>query len=178
MRLLGALAIVVLTQLGCSNADQVTVPNLHQMTAMDAYSELRASGLKVEIDGRFSVTPNRQSWVEGQAPEAGNDVDVGSVVTIHPGYGPIGLLAVRREQMKPIVVPPVVGEGLDVAARMLDDAGLIWDAPDVGPLEPTDAPTLNSNFEVARTATEPGSRYDQATRGIRPLRVWVRLADE
>lgn len=175
---LAVLVAVVLLATGCSNAEQVTVPNLHQKSVVDAYAQLRGLGLKVEIDGAFNLTPNRTSWVEGQAPEAGNDVGRGSVVTLHPGFGAIGMLAMSKAQGRPIVVPPVVGEDLGLAVRMLDDAGLFWDAPDVGPLEPTNADTLYANFEVARAEVEPGRKYDQAARGVRPLPLWLERADD
>jgi hypothetical protein len=112
--------------------------------------------------------------VEGHAPEAGNRVEVGAVVTIHPGFGLIGMLVTTRKQTEPIVVPPVVGESLEAAAHMLDDAGLFWYAAEVGPLERTDAPTLYANYKVTRSEIEPGSPYDQVTRGVRPLRLWVK----
>lgn len=163
---------------GCSNAEQVTVPNLHQKSVVDAYAQLRALGLKVEIDGAFNLTPNRTSWVDGHAPEAGNNVDRGSVVTLHPGFGAIGMLAMSKGQGRPMVVPPVVGEELGLAVRMLDDAGLFWDAPDVGPLEPTGADTLYANFVVEWSEVEPGREYDQATRGVRPLPLRLQRADD
>ena len=176
-RIFGVLIPVVFVQLGCSIENQVTVPDLHQKPVTQAYAELRALGLEVEIDGAFFLAPHHTSWVDGHAPEAGNKLDVGSLVTIHPGFALTGSLAVRKDQIDPIVVPPVLGESLENAARMLEDAGLFWDAIEIGPLERTDAPTLYSNYEVTRSSVEPGRGYDQVNRGVRLLRLWVKKAE-
>jgi hypothetical protein len=171
----------VLALTGCSNAEQVTVPNLHQKSVVDAYAQLRSLGLKVAIDGPVDATPNHPSWVAGHAPEAGSKADVGSVVTLHSGGGPIGSIFAVDEP-DPVVLPDLVGVRLDVATRRLDNLGLLWWTRPMPPLPASDAPTLLEQYEVTRMAAPPGSSYDQYSRrgtssSFRPLGLWAKLAD-
>jgi hypothetical protein len=176
MRRLGALVALVAALVGCSAAEQVTVPNLHQKCVVDAYEQLRNLDLKVEIDGPFTVATNQCSWVDGHAPEAGNDVDVGSVVTLHPGLALLGLLVVS--ETNPVVLPDLLGVRLDIAARQLDSLGLAWTARRMPPLPASDAPTLLEHYRVTKMDPGPGEEHDQFTRHrnsstTRPLTLWA-----
>jgi beta-lactam-binding protein with PASTA domain len=166
---------------GCSNAEQATVPNLHEKSVVDAYTDLRSLGLKVAIDGPIKAG-HSTSWVGGQAPEAGNEVDVGSVVTLHPTPYPMASIF-RVDQPDPVVLPDLIGIRLDLAARRLDELGLLWSIESMPPLPASNAPTLLGQYEVTRMAAAPGSSYDQYSRRgnastFRPLGLWATLADD
>jgi hypothetical protein len=177
----GVLAALVIVA-GCSNAEQVTVPNIHQKSVVDAYTDLRSLGLKVAIDGPIRAGSESMSWVGGQAPEAGNDVDVGSVVTLHPTPHPMASIFMV-DQPDPVLLPDLIGVRLDLAARRLDKLGLLWWTRSLPPLPASDAPTLLEQYVVTRMAAPPGSSYDQYSRRgnastFRPLGLWAKLADD
>lgn len=168
--------------MGCSNAEQVTVPNLHQKSVVEAYAQLHELGLKVEIDGAIRVASNSTSWVDGHAPEAGNDVDVGSVVTLHATLFPIGSIFMVEEP-DPVVLPDLIGVRLDIATRRLDQLHLLWETRSMPPLPAGEAATLLEHYEVTRMAAPPGSSYDQYSRRgsastFRPLGLWTKLVDD
>ena len=145
---LRVVAVVGLALLvGCSNAEQVTVPNLHEKSIVEAYAQLQELGLKVAIDGPIRVGSNSTSWIGGHAPEAGNDVDVGSVVTLHPTPFPMGsIFAV--DQPDPVVLPDLIGLRVDVTTRKLDKLRLLWSIESMPPLPASDVPTLLTSTAV------------------------------
>lgn len=160
----------------------MTVPNLHPKNVIDAHAELRALGLKVAIDGPITVASNHVSGVSGQVPEAGNEVEPGSTVTLHPGFGPMGSIFVVKEP-DPVVLPDLIGMRLDLAIRRLERLGLEWSVRPMPALPQTDARTLLEEYEVMRMAAPAGSSYDQFSRRgntttFRPLGLWAKLADD
>lgn len=176
------LAIFALTLLGCSSGEQVAVPNLHQLSVVDAYTKLRELGLRVEIDGPITVASNHVSWVDGHAPEAGNEVDVGSVVTLHPGSGPIGSIFAVKEP-DAVRLPDLGGLRLDVAVKRLDSLGLLWATRPMPALPASDEPTLLEHYVVTATRPGPGEVHDQYHRRgnastVTPLTIWAELAND
>ena len=181
MRRLGAVIVLAAALVGCSSSDQVTVPNLHQKCVVEAYEQLRDLNLKVEIDGPMTVASNQCSWVDGHAPEAGNEVDVGSVVTLHPGLALHGLLVVSETD--PVVLPDLIGMRLDIATRRLESLGLAWAARGMSPLPASDAPTLLEHYRVTKMEPGPGETHDQFHRRrnsthTKPMTLWATLEDE
>jgi hypothetical protein len=180
LRRLGAFIVLVVVLAGCSSTDQVTVPNLHEKCVTDAYEQLRGLDLKVEIDGPIGVATNHCTRVGGHAPEAGNDVEAGSVVTLHPGVSPLGLLLVSEPD--PVVLPDLIGVRLDIAVRRLDSLGLAWTTRgrSLPPPPASDAPTLLEHYRVTKMEPGPGEEHDQYTqRGntttTKPLTLWAAL---
>lgn len=116
----------------------------------------------------------------GHAPEAGNEVDVDSVVTLHPGYGPIGSIFLVKEP-DPVILPTLVGMRLDAAVERLDSLGLLWATRTMPALPASDEPTLLEHYIVTATRPGPGQYHDQFhrrgnTSTFRPLTIWAELA--
>lgn len=176
------LTLLALALLGCSSEQQVTVPDLHAASVVDAYGQLRKLGLKVEIDGPIHVGSTVSSGIRAQTPEAGTSVDIGSVVTLHPGFRPAGSIF-QVDEADPVVLPDLIGVRLDIAIRRLENLGLLWWTRSMPALPASDGPTLLAQYEVTRMAAPPGSSYDQYSRRgnastFKPLGLWVKLADD
>jgi PASTA domain len=174
--------LLALTLLGCSNEERVTVPDLRAASVVEAYAQLRELGLKVEIDGSIYAGSTGSSGIGGQTPEAGKSVEVGSVVTLRPGFRPIGSVF-GVDQPDPVVLPDLIGVRLDIAVRRLENLGLLWWTRSMPALPASDGPTLLAQYEVARMAAPPGSSYDQYSRKgnashFKPLGLWTKLADD
>lgn len=173
--------LVALMLIGCSNEERVTVPDLRAESVVDAYGQLRKLGLKVEIDGPIYVGSTGSSGIAGQTPEAGETLSRGSVVTLRPGFRPIGSVF-GVDQPDPVVLPDLIGVRLDIAVRRLEELGLLWWTRHMPALPASDGPTLLGQYEVTRMAAPPGSSYDQYSRrgnaaSFKPLRLWAKLAD-
>jgi hypothetical protein len=176
------LALLALTLVGCSNEERVTVPDLRAASVVDAYAQLRKVGLKVEIDGPIWVGSTGSSGIGGQTPKAGKSVDIGSVVTLRPGFRPIGSVF-GVDQPDPVVLPDLIGVRLDIAVRRLESLGLLWWTRSMPALPASDGSTLLAQYEVTRMAAPPGSSYDQYTRRgnashFKVLGLWTKLADD
>jgi beta-lactam-binding protein with PASTA domain len=177
----GVLAALVIVG-GCSNGEQVTVPNLHHKSVVEAYADLRKLGLKVEIDGPIRVASNHISGVAGHAPEAGEEVQVGSVVTLHPGFRPMGSIFLVEEP-DAVRLPNLVGKRLDVAVDRLESLGLLWGTESLSALPVSDEATLLEHYVVTGTKPAPGRLHDQYHRRgnastFRPLRLSAKLVDD
>jgi beta-lactam-binding protein with PASTA domain len=89
--------------------EQVTIPNLQGYSYGDAKKQLEGKKLQVKKSAQDSDLPKDQ--VINSTPPAGEQVDVGSTVT----------LLVSKGQ---VTVPNVVNQTVDVATKALEDLGL------------------------------------------------------
>ncbi|PRX97010.1 serine/threonine-protein kinase [Allonocardiopsis opalescens] len=88
-------------------------PDLTGMTEEQAVAAAEDAGLTVEVGEASYSDDVEPGLVAASTPEAGTEVDSGSVVTVSLSQGP---------QFAP--VPDVVGRTLDEALAMLEEAGL------------------------------------------------------
>ncbi len=92
-----------------SGPDQVQVPDVKAYTFSEAKDTIEGAGLKVRKTTRDSDEP--KDTVINTNPPPGTSVDAGSTVTVIVSQGQV-------------VVPNVVGQDVDDARKILEDAGL------------------------------------------------------
>jgi serine/threonine-protein kinase len=121
---------------------QTEVPDVVGETRDDAVAALARADLDARVIPIFSDKP--ENTVIGQAPKAGEKVDVGTRVRINVSKG-----------VQPVGVPPVVGQPYDNAASTLEAAGFKVVRRDVESNQPAD--TVVGQSPAANTLARPGS---------------------
>ncbi len=99
---------------GSERVDQVTVPGVVGQDLAAAEMILAADGFETEVQYQASDQP--PETVTAQSPEAGDEADEGSTVTLTVSQGP-----------DPVEVPDVVGDPAAQASQELTAAGFVVD---------------------------------------------------
>lgn len=184
---LGILLFILFRAAGGSGEDTVPVPDVTGQTQEVAMQMLRSEGL-VPV-----LVPETNDEIEAGLvirtdPAADQPAEIGSSVTVYVSSGPAE-----------VPVPPVVGQPLDVARRLIEDAGLkvgnVDERPDanfepgvvleqnppagvrVGNLAPINL-VVSSGPEIVVVPDVVGDSERDATQELNTLGLLVRPQDE
>jgi serine/threonine-protein kinase len=129
-------------------AVQVTVPNVVDKSRAQAEQELDDAGLEVEIADRVPPADDTQQpgTVVEQDPEAGAEVDEGSVVS---------LTIVEAAQQ--VEIPNLEGSTPEAAASTLEGLGLTPVGPQEEPSDTVDEGLVTRSNPASGEEVEPGS---------------------
>jgi hypothetical protein len=176
---------IISAAIGCARDERdlrvVVVPLVTQTDVIRAYDLLRARGLRVAIRESFSAQSLCVPIAQNQSPRRGTQAPVGSIVTIGPGFCPIGSPAAARP-MPTASVPSFEGEPASSVVSWASRSGMFWSVRGIPPLEASDAPHLFDNYRVVRQHPSPGATLRpgvfvnvSGARGFRPtpITVWV-----
>jgi hypothetical protein len=154
---------------------KVGADELLEMT--EAYDNLRAAGLEVEIREGFEADIRDPAMSAAPEPRSGTMVPSGSVVSIVATGGP-HLDLVRRDQPTAVVLPDLTGKSANAFFAWTDAHGADWILA-ASALPPSSRPHLWDNYRVARQSPKPGTRLDPNTDSgsLDPaVRVWLEPA--
>ena len=123
---------------------QVTTPDVTNMTVREAEQRLTSQGLQLGDVNRVNSDSVPKGRIVGQDPSAGEQVDKGSSVDVRVSAG-----------SKMVTVPFVIGKSRDEAEQILSDAGLDPRFETRDSTEPKD--TVIETNPNAATSVEAGS---------------------
>jgi serine/threonine-protein kinase len=133
--------------------EKATVPDVSGKSCDDAKAQMQANNLTGSCTEQETQDPNQVGKVISTTPQAGSKVDKGSSVQIVVGKAP---------QNQQVQVPPIQGQKLKDAKKVLQDAGL-----NVGNINGSDddnAVVINSNPPQGSTVNK-GQTVDLFTLG-------------
>jgi hypothetical protein len=149
----------------------VVVPvHAQQTNVLEAWNELHAAGLRVELTRPIAIDALRVPIAARVIPRPGTRVPRRSVVRITPRPGLIGSPAVLESHPR-YRVPSFVGRPASDAVAWADRHRMFWDIPRVTPLSPSSAPHLLDAYRVVAQRPRPGGVIAQGVmigHGFRP----------
>ena len=138
--------IKVTVSLGAEN-DEITVPDVVNLTSEEAKKRLEEKGFKCVIQEEFSETIEF-GYVIKQSPEQNRKAKQGSEVTI--------FVSGEEEQA---VVPKVTGYSQEEATKILEEAGLVVGDVTMGESDEEKGTVIGQN-PSAKTGVEKGTKVD------------------
>ena len=169
-----AVAALVAVPAGGARVEQkafVIVPlHAQQTDVLDAYDQLHAAGLRVQMVKPMAISALRVPMAARVFPRPGTRVERGSVVTITPAPGLIGSAAVLDSHPR-YIVPSFIGLPAESAVTWAQAHSMFWAVPHLQPLPPSSAQHLLDAYRIVGQYPRPGGTIVQGVmvgRGFRP----------
>ena len=163
-----------------SDRDALVVVPLHaqQTDVLDAYDQLHAAGLRVELSKPIAISALRVPLAARVTPRPGTRVPRGSVITITPAPGPISSPAVLDSHPH-YTVPSFIGRPAETAVAWAQAHAMFWAIPHLQPLPPSSAQHLLTAYRIVGQYPQAGGAIVQGVmvgRGFRPTPLTVTVA--
>jgi hypothetical protein len=147
---------------------------------LGAYDALHAAGLRVELTRPIAILALRVPSAARVSPPPGARVTRGNVVTITPGFAPIGSPAVLKSHPR-YTVPSFIGRPAGAAVAWAAAHAMFWAIPRLPPLPASNAPHLLDAYTVVAQQPRPGRTIIQGVmvgRGFRPTQLTITVAPD
>jgi hypothetical protein len=159
------LAFLALLLAACGSGG-IVIPRATQPLAQ-SYSELRARGLRVEVQfldtGTLNVSSLQEPIVEQTLPAPGTHVKPGTVVRLIAESGLIGSPVVAKSSPRQRV-PNFVGRPAAAAIRWAERHDLYWAIPQLPPLVVSPARQFFAAYRIVAQLPSPGAVLGQGHR--------------